>query len=70
MEDDFYMSGGSEQEEDAYCSSDQDAELLDGIDIEADATWVSLKAPSSKVCAYYYSSRDFYTRKRMHVKKK
>lgn len=45
-EDDYYMSGSSE-EEDGYCSSDQDAELLDELErLDDDAP----NPPSSKVC--------------------
>lgn len=45
MEDDYYMSGGSEEEDD-YNSSDRDAESLDGLEN------VPPKAPSCKVCTY------------------
>lgn len=62
MEEDYYMSDGSEEEDDRY-SSDQDAEPLDGFENnDSDAQWVSHKAPSSKVWA---ALREFL---RMHVK--
>ncbi|KAI3448059.1 hypothetical protein Pfo_004724 [Paulownia fortunei] len=49
MDDDYYMSGHSEDEEDYY-SSDGEAESLDGLENEdSDAQWVPSKAPSSKV---------------------
>ncbi|KAL3814166.1 hypothetical protein ACJIZ3_015434 [Penstemon smallii] len=49
MEDDYYMSGDSEEEEDYY-SFDPDADSLVGIEKEdSDPRWVSTKAPYSKV---------------------
>ncbi|XP_057788269.1 probable E3 ubiquitin-protein ligase ARI2 isoform X1 [Salvia miltiorrhiza] len=49
MEEDYYMSDGSEEEDETY-SSDQDAEPLDGLENDdSDAQWLSHKAPSSKV---------------------
>ncbi|KAK6136833.1 hypothetical protein DH2020_029428 [Rehmannia glutinosa] len=49
MEDDYYMSGGSEEEDDCL-SSDRESESLDGLENEeSDAQWGPSRAPSSKV---------------------
>lgn len=49
MEDDYYMSGNSEDEEDSY-SYDREEESLDGLENkDSDAQLVSSKSPSCKV---------------------
>ncbi|XP_051147152.1 probable E3 ubiquitin-protein ligase ARI2 isoform X3 [Andrographis paniculata] len=49
MEDDYYMSGGSEEEDDCY-SSDREGESLDNLENEeSDIQWAQAKPPSSKV---------------------
>ncbi|KAH6811867.1 RING/U-box superfamily protein [Perilla frutescens var. frutescens] len=49
MEDDYYMSGNSEDEEDSY-SSGREEESLDGLESkDSDAQLVSSKTPSCKV---------------------
>lgn len=61
MEEDYYLSDGSEEEDDNYLS-DQGAEPLDGLENDdSDAKWVPPKPPSSKVCA---ALRQYL---RMHV---
>ncbi|XP_051147151.1 probable E3 ubiquitin-protein ligase ARI1 isoform X2 [Andrographis paniculata] len=48
MEDDYYMSGGSEEEDDCY-SSDREGESLDNLENEeSDIQWAQAKPPSSK----------------------
>lgn len=53
MEDDYYMSGNSDDEQESY-SSDREGESLDGLENEdSDAHWVSSKASSCKVSIFY-----------------
>lgn len=55
MEDDYYLSGNSDDDVGSY-PSDKEEESLDGLENNDcdDAQWISSKAPSCKVLAFEF----------------